>query len=282
MDKRILYISDLDGTLLGEKAEIPDRSVNILNELLDRGLLFTAATARTPLSAVPILRNLHLSLPVILLNGAMLYDRNEHRIMETVEFGKTAMECLAEAEREAGFGGLILSEKNGKLMLNRGRVPSLLWEGYFRLEELEETDAVRKEFLNYSAGDLVSERCVYALYMDSEPDRLMRMQEILRQGPELTLDYYKDIYTENRWCLEIFSSRASKGSAVRRLKDLCGADRAAAFGDGINDVSLFETCEEKLAVANACDPLKRMADRVIGSNLEDGVAVYLKERCRNL
>lgn len=282
VEKRTLFISDLDGTLLGKRAEITERSAEILNELLDRGLLFTAASARTPLSAVPILGKLRLSLPVILLNGAMLYDRKEHRVMETVEFGKTAVECLAEAEREAGLCGLILSEENRIIKLNRGPVEPSLWEAYFRLEDLEETEAVQKQFLNCRAGDLVSERCVYGLYMDSGPGRLARMKEILEEGQEFTLDFYKDIYTENRWCLEIFSSKASKGSAVGKLKEICRADRAVAFGDGSNDVPLFHACEEKVAVANAWEPLKHMADRVIGSNLEDAVAFYLKERCRNL
>lgn len=281
MEKHTLYISDLDGTLLGKRAEISERSIEILNELLDKGLFFTAASARTPLSAVPILGALHLTIPVILLNGAMLYDRKEHRIMETVDFGKKAMKCLAEAERETGLGGLILSEQQGKLELNLGSVESYLWNGYFRLEQLEHEDAIRGQFLNYGAKDLLTERCVYGLYMDSGPERLTRLKSILETEQEFTLDFYKDIYTENRWCLEIFSSRASKGSAVRRLKELCGADRAVAFGDGINDVPLFEACEEKVAVANACEELKGMADRVIGSNLADGVAVYLKERCRN-
>ena len=46
-----LYVCDLDGTLLTPKAQLSPRTVTILNRLLDRGLLFTVASARTPATA---------------------------------------------------------------------------------------------------------------------------------------------------------------------------------------------------------------------------------------
>ena len=113
--------------------------------------------------------------------------------------------------------------------------------------------------------------------MDREPGRLEQMAKALGRTPGLTLDFYKDIYRDSCWCLEIFSGEASKRSAALRLKKMCGADYLIGFGDGVNDLPLFEACDEAYAVSNGCEALKEAADRVIRSNLENGVALFMEE-----
>lgn len=47
------------------------------------------------------------------------------------------------------------------------------------------------------------------------------------------------------------------------------------FGDGKNDIDMFELADESYAVQNAHEDLKRIATSVISSNDEDGVAKWL-------
>ena len=46
-----LYVSDLDGTLLNSDVKISENSKNIINTLIDKGMNFTVATARSLVSA---------------------------------------------------------------------------------------------------------------------------------------------------------------------------------------------------------------------------------------
>ena len=69
-----LFVTDLDGTLINSKREVPKRSLEILNKLIEKGVNFTVATARTPATAVEILQNLNLKLPVALMTGVLIYD----------------------------------------------------------------------------------------------------------------------------------------------------------------------------------------------------------------
>ena len=48
---KVLYVSDLDGTLLNRQSVVSERSVQLLQAAIDRGALFTIATARTPATA---------------------------------------------------------------------------------------------------------------------------------------------------------------------------------------------------------------------------------------
>ena len=88
MDKNLLYISDLDGTLLLPDSSFPDNYKKRLNRLIDMGLRFTIATARNYDSAYPILKDINLNLPVILFNGVYLADFSSGHILEHSDFIK--------------------------------------------------------------------------------------------------------------------------------------------------------------------------------------------------
>lgn len=91
--------------------------------------------------------------------------------------------------------------------------------------------------------------------------------------------FQKELYTGDQW-LEIMPANASKAGAAKWLKELYGCDRLVAFGDGKNDMDLFEAADEAYAVANAVPELKAVATGIIESNANDGVARWLYAYCQ--
>ena len=61
-----------------------------------------------------------------------------------------------------------------------------------------------------------------------------------------------------------------------QLKQKLECDRLVVFGDGKNDIDMFQMADKSYAVANAHDDLKQYATEVILSNDEDGVARWLE------
>ena len=57
-----LFVSDLDGTLLNKNKEISDYSKRELNKLIEKGINFTVATARTPATVVDILDGINIKI----------------------------------------------------------------------------------------------------------------------------------------------------------------------------------------------------------------------------
>ena len=282
-----IFVSDLDGTLLNDKARISLRSEKILNKLAERGVYFTVASARTPLSAIPILKNMKLRLPVILLNGGMLYDMNRHQILKVTGFGAEQVSRIFEAEKKAGLCGMLLSAEerggNRKLYLNLGETGSTeaerkrLWDGYFDLRSASNAGIAEPEYIRRSAKELTDACIIYGLYMDDRQERLAAMAGFLGKEPGLSLDLYRDIYTEDRWCLEITSGETSKKQGAEELKRMCGADRMIGFGDGENDISMLEAAGIGVAMENAPEVVKDAADMVARSNDEDGVAYAIEK-----
>ena len=58
-----LYVSDLDGTLFNKKKAISEKSAEILNKCLDKGMQFAVATARMPYGCDTRLVALHMKTP---------------------------------------------------------------------------------------------------------------------------------------------------------------------------------------------------------------------------
>lgn len=268
-----LYISDMDGTLLQPSGTVSTKSEEILTELIRQGLHFTVATARTPLSALPLLQNIPIQDPMILMNGALCYDPQTKHFSDPVPFEKKSLEIIAQAECASGMEGMLFSVEDGVLMVNLGTVKDCMWNGYFSMEKVAHVDAICRNIQNRSAVDLLCADVVYGLYMDNNPAKLDVLYDNLKDSG-LTVDYYKDKYTENRWCLEICNSCATKGKALKRLREQ-GYTCLIGFGDSWNDRPLFEACDEAYAVANASNEIKQIANSVIQSNADNGVANYI-------
>lgn len=90
---KTLYISDMDGTLLNDGGKVSRRSVEIINELIKNGMLFTVATARSAMSAAELLKDIDISVPAVLMNGVFLFDLKNKKAVAYHEIPKGAFFC---------------------------------------------------------------------------------------------------------------------------------------------------------------------------------------------
>jgi len=106
-DMKTLYITDLDGTLLDANSQVSAEAVEVLNPMLDDGLLFTVATARTPATVVPMLSRLHTRLPFIVLNGAATWDSQKGDYSRVNVIPQATVEAVCAVYRRHGLNPLI-------------------------------------------------------------------------------------------------------------------------------------------------------------------------------
>ena len=74
---KTLYVSDLDGTLLRSNETTSDYTNRIINELVDKGMLFSYATARSFQTSHRVTKGLNANIPLIIYNGAMIVDNKD-------------------------------------------------------------------------------------------------------------------------------------------------------------------------------------------------------------
>ncbi len=92
----VLFVSGLDGLLLTEQGTLTPYSRVSLNRMLDDGMQFTLSTMRTPASVREATRDLRLRLPVIVMDGAALYDMEKKRYLHACVLPRElALRCEA-------------------------------------------------------------------------------------------------------------------------------------------------------------------------------------------
>ncbi len=264
---RTLYISDLDGTLLRNDQTVSPFTADAISNLTEKGMLFSYATARSIVTASKVTSNLRLHHPVIVFNGTFIVEPQTkgrlHSNIFTPEESKHILDTLtangifpivnALFEEDEKFSYLCGKETRGILTFLDGRKGDVRNRPVFSTEALYE-------------GDLFHIACI------DESEKLLSAFDRFKKDFPCVL--YRDMYSGDTW-LELHPRGASKAQAALTLKQMLHCDRIICFGDGKNDIPMFEIANECYAVANAEEELKAIATAVIESNENDGVAKWL-------
>ncbi len=274
---KTLYITDLDGTFLNENGAVSEESKRIVNNLSKKGLLFSVATARSIMTAGELLKGLTINAPVVLMNGVFLFDLNEKRAVSFHEIEPTAFRQVVSAFQSHGKAPMLwlygddalLSVHYTELQLQINR------DFYEERKESFQGRFRRVDALSVPQG----QHAVYINLVDTF-ESLHPIAEALQSINGVSFSFYRDTYTKY-WFLEVYSDKASKANGAQEVKKRVAAQRVVAFGDNLNDLSLFSAADEKYAVENAVDALKAQATAVIGSNRTDGVAKFLLEHFKS-
>lgn len=268
--ERILYVSDLDGTLLNRKERISPKSIKIINDLVDEGMLFTYATARSLVSASVVTEGLSAKIPVIAYNGAFIFRAATGEILSQERFSKEEMEKVETVLGQQGISPLVYAFLDGAEKVswitekeNDGIRRYLdMRKGDRRLHPLPRTGKLYQ-------GEMFYFTCI------GEEEELRPVYDIFSKDSRYRCILQQELYRPEYWC-EIMPANATKAIAVTKLKKIWDCSKVISFGDAVNDIPMFEASDEAYAVENAVEELKAVATGVIGSNEEDGVAEWLK------
>ena len=263
---KTLYVSDLDGTLLGSNKKTSEYTNRTINNLVDKGMLFSYATARSFQTSHKVTNGLNAKIPLIIYNGAMVVDNTDGAFLIKNFFDNEITRVISDLLSNDIFP-IVYAFINGE-------------EKFSYLPE-KCTDGMR-QFVESRKGDkrdnpvlYADELCIGEMFYITCIDKKEKLKPLFdKYNNTYHCVFQTDIYTKTQW-LEIMPKAASKANAIRQLKTLLGCDKIVVFGDGKNDIDMFELADEAYAVENAVDELKSIASGIIGSNDNDGVAKWL-------
>ena len=267
-----LYITDLDGTLLRSDTSISKYTADTLNALMERGVMFTYATARSFASASPLVSGLHLNCPAIIFNGVFVVDPRTGKHLIENTYSEECQQMARELFVSENIAPLVYSYINGeeKVSYLESRLDDV--KSYV---DMRRGDKRLRPVSGYKAlfeGDIF-----YFTVID--PRDISPLDSVFTAENGFSRNVQKDTYDDMIW-YEIYDKSASKANAVRQLAELVHADEIVCFGDNNNDISMIQAADIGAAVENAVDALKRAADIIIESNDNDGVARYIEMRGR--
>lgn len=271
---RTLYVSDLDGTLLRPDGRVSAYSLGVLNRLIEAGVLFTYATARSLSSASVVTEGLRVRVPVIVYNGAHIVDARTGERLASETFSDEARAHVQGLLQAHGVSPIVYAFVNGR--------ESVSWDA-------EQVNAGKRFYLDSRRGDrrlrrlegadgLFDGEVFYYTCIGTQAE-LRPLYGALAGDARYTCTLQQELYRPEYW-LEIMPRRATKADALAKLRALLHCDRAVVFGDAVNDIPLFRAADACYAVKNATDALKRMATGIIDGNGGDGVARWLARHAR--
>lgn len=265
---RTLYVSDLDGTLLRSNEMTSEYTNQVINSLVDKGMLFSYATARSLITAKKVTKGIQAKIPLIVYNGAFVIDNVTEKILIANYFDNSVQDVLEDLFANEVYP-IVYAYVEGKEKFSF--VPELCTTGMKVFLETRSGD-IRTNAVDtvpeLKQGDIFYLTCIDA------PKKLEPLYEKYKDRYHCV--YQADIYSGEQW-LEIMPLAASKSNAIRQLRSMLDCDKLVVFGDGKNDIDMFRMADESYAVANAHEELKQYATGVIRSNEEDGVAKWLEE-----
>lgn len=251
---RRVYAIDCDGTLLNRSEQITPRVNKAIQFLQQNRQKIVLATARSYDRVAPYIGQLKLDGSEkysILFDGAQIVSNDYSQIVHSHCFSADALD-----------------------------------------EIFDLSSATQTNFIFHSARQVFATECFdgkprsnsgYQLANFSEIRELEIFKIILRTN-ELNNDRKialtkSDVNPIGRATINIAPKGASKGKALDHLLGYLSSshDELIAIGDNLNDVSMFERADYRVAMANAKPALKAAADMVTSSNEDDGVARAIKE-----
>ncbi|MDA9470436.1 Cof-type HAD-IIB family hydrolase [Enterococcus sp. 5H] len=242
---------DLDGTLLNEKSKITPEITSAIKMLKDNHVLPMIATGRTIVEIEPIMQDSGID-SAIVMNGQLI--QVEGKKIYSDEF--TYEECLKMSEHAKRLGHEI-SYYNDQQIWCSGHSEILANAYAYIHSDLPVIDQ----------SDLRDKTVNMMLVLSEDGDA-----HYLEHFPEMTF------YRNGPFSIDTVRKGVSKGSGVQNLFKSLDLPQVPtfAFGDGINDLALFDACDHKIAMGNARTELKERASFITKNNTDGGIIHALK------
>lgn len=271
MEKIQLAALDLDGTLLNNNGQITEKNKAAIRKALSSGINVVISTGR-PLSGIPSDQIKDTGIRyAITTNGSGVYEIGSRKCIYENSMGEDIifpiLDFLSERElhMDAFIDGKAYSTHKCRRAAEHLTIPDSLkryiLETRIRVEDL-------KEFIHENHLTVQKMTLNFFLLPDGTLHAREEVKNFLLSNPEVLC------VSGGYGNLEFTRKGVTKGVGLHKLAEYLNipVDHTMAIGDTENDIAILEAAGTGVAMANATDDVKAIADFVTLSNEEDGVA----------
>lgn len=256
---RLLSI-DVEGALLRSDQTMTDAVRAACQQAQNAGCVVVLASGRPPQALRPLIEQLGVTAPVIAYHGALIWNPVDDRAQHHQSIDAQLVRRMIDDARAVDDKLMVGIEVMDHWFTDR--VDRRLLETLPGVPEPDDVGPVG-QFL----GQPVSRLSLFG-----QPDQLQRVLPVLREKYWMTRQVA--LYQLQPTRVQLLHPMADKSIALQRVAGRLGARRGQvmAVGEALNDAGMVEWAGFSVAVANACDKVRHLADVVVPSNDEDGVA----------
>jgi len=269
---RILYISDLDELVLNSARKISPFSIDVINRYIANGGLFTIAASCMAFGCERALAEFNLTVPGIIMNGVCLYSFDTGKYHDVKPIDTTLLPEIEAVFAAHDCHTLLYVFAHEKINIFHTQPPSeadafyLSQRAYEACGEITQVPVLVEAVKNHKA------MCVAAI---GSQEKMAPVYEHVHKMADLETIYYP---FNNFYCLEVYDHSVSKANAALKLKKKTHATELTVFGNSSNDVGMMEAADYCFAPRNGTEDARKIANGLIESCEDDGVARFIQLR----
>lgn len=271
MEKKIIFL-DIDGTLVTDDGWVPDSAAMACREARQKGHLIYLCTGRSKPEIYDFIMEIGFDGIIgagggfVELDDGMLYHKtvSAENVRYMVDFFN---------EKEIDF----YLESNGGLFASKNFLPHV---EYCLYGDVDNDPAAQKrktenphpfiEGLIFGEEDLYKADVNKACFLESKTTSFAEIKRAFEEAFDVIQCTVPAFGDESG---ELMVPGIHKAVAIETLLDHLGLSTKGtiAIGDGLNDIEMFDFCETGIAMGNAKEHLKTIADYVTDSVSDDGL-----------
>lgn len=252
--KKVLLITDLDGTLLPHDKVLSQKDVDAINLLIKKGGSFSIATGRNLNAVSYYFDELKPNKPIILFNGSGIYDVSKKKFVYTKEISRRCKGLITDVLQRFPDCSAEVATKDTLFTLQLNAV------------EKHHNSITRITPIHCKCIDEIKGEWLNALFA-LEPEMMDELVDFI------DLEKYSDMtfVKSCRFFYEILPQNTSKGTALNVLRDIEKLDNytVVAVGDFNNDLEMIKNADVGVAPANASDDVKAVADIILDKTCDE-------------
>ncbi len=256
-----IILSDIDGTFLADDKHTPDLHAEAIRRVTAQGLKFAFVSARMPEAIYPITDALNLPhTPLVSYGGGFVLTEDETVIFDKKMPLTDAKNILSAMKRWQDISLNFYTGRRWFVEAVDARVQHEM--------DITHATAEVKPFAALFDENILPNKL---LVMCAPPTCIEMERDLSREFPAL------NVVRSAPHLLEVMDKSVSKATGIEVLLKHYGfaLDEAVAFGDNYNDTEMLKLIPQSVVMANAPEPVKKLAAAVTDSNEAGGIYTYL-------
>ncbi len=265
MEQKVLVL-DIDGTLTTSTKEISPKTKKKIQEIMEKGHFVMLASGRPTPGMMRYAKELELEKYggyLLSFNGAKIINCKSGAIVYQRTLPPFVLPGLYRFAQKNNCG--LITYFGDQIVCGTGMDEFIELEARINGMEVKSVN----HFLQYV--DFEVNKCL----MTAPPDKAEKIMKILQEKYADTLS----VYRSEPFFIEIMPKNVDKATSLERMLEAVGLKREAAIccGDGYNDITMISYAGVGVAMANAREEVKAVADFVTKSNDEDGLVDVIEK-----
>jgi hydroxymethylpyrimidine pyrophosphatase-like HAD family hydrolase len=215
---------------------------------------------------------LHLNVPGILMNGVCLYSFDTGQFHDVKVIDHSLIDEIGMVFLDGGCNALFYAHDGDRFSIFHTSEPSGADARYLSPNAFAACREIRQVTAITEAVKSSNVLCVAAI---GPPEKITAVFHRIRKLPDLETALYP---YHGKYCLEVFDHTAGKANAAKKLKRRLHASELTVFGGLPDDISMMEAADYCFAPRSGADEARKVANGLIESCDEDGVARFIQLR----